>query len=325
MRRRTTFIEEFEDVECELTFEPVEWIDMHKAKVGDKIVIAYCVQDNNYRDVDDLLGDCMGRIVDAHNGRSAEKEELYTLAGCDQYGDKNLDAVWEKHWQEAIRRYVERLLSLHTDEDTVTEYEERDAGYARRDGETTAETARRYVTADAEGAHYWNYVMQEDDMQTVLGEMWEEPAFWPGNPDAVILDVYDHSGQSWSLSGGGMQCRWDTSRGAGAWVPDKCLLDQIESDVAEGLDRRTQCRKYARQFLDTYNDIISGNVYGCVAEWFDEDGTSIDNEACWGFIGSDHAEETLKDEFFGPVCERLRTEYDYEVRTQGGRQVEIEA
>lgn len=49
-----------------------------------------------------------------------------------------------------------------------------------------------------------------------------------GNPDpditpdrdAVLLDCYDHGGQMWSVSGGGMQDRWDTARGAGVWVPD---------------------------------------------------------------------------------------------------------
>ena len=299
-----------EGVEVELDHVPCDWLDSHTCKIGERVIVAYNVSDHDCWRSDDLLGDCMGRIVDAHNGRDAEKRELYALAGCDRYGDKDLDAVWDRHQAEAIRRYVDLVVNGHSDEDTVTEYEERDSGYARREGETLAETARRYVTEDAEGVHYWSYVMQDDDMQTVLGEMWEEPEFCPGDPNAVMLDVYDHSGQRWSISGGGMQCRWDTSRGAGAWVPDKYLLDQIESDVAQGKDRRAQCRLYAKQFLDTYNDIISGNVYGCVVQVHDLEGEQLSQDDCWGFIGTDHAEESLLDEFYNPAVEEAKKVWD---------------
>lgn len=298
-----------DEVSIELEHVPCDWMDSHTEVVGNRIIVAYLVSDNDYRSVDDLMGDCMGRIVDAYNGRDAEKHELYELAGYDRYGNKDLDAVWDKHEDEAIRRYVERIVGSHSDEDTITEYEERDASCERMEGETAAETARRYVTADAQGASYWTYVMQEDDMQAVLEDMWDEPAYWPGNPDAVFLDVYDHSGQCWSISGGGMQCRWDTSHGAGAWVPDKYLLDQLDSDVVKGKDRRAQCELYAQQFLDTYNDIIGGNIYGCVVQVHDLDGELIDEDACWGFIGSEYAEESLKSEFFNPAVAKAEVEW----------------
>ena len=32
---------------------------------------------------------------------------------------------------------------------------------------------------------------------------------------AISLDCCFHSGQSWSITGNGMQCQWDTSRRAG--------------------------------------------------------------------------------------------------------------
>jgi hypothetical protein len=322
MRKRTVITEDFEGVDCELSFEPVDWLDTHKARVGDKIVIAYCVSDHDSCwGADDLMGDCMGRIVDAHNGRDAKKRELYELAGCDRYGDKDLDAVWSKHFKVATERLVFAVFQKYELSDIVAMYEGTQYEAEHQDQEAYAEACLRQDCNDNE----WGNVMYYDDLQTVLGEMWEEPEFWPGDPDAVMLDVYDHSGQAWSISGGGMQCRWDTSSGAGAWVPDKCLLDQIESDVKAGKDRRTQCKLYAGQFLDTYNDIISGNVYGCVVEWFDENGEPIDRDDCWGFIGTECVEETLKSEFFDRVCESLQAEYDKEVHTQGGRQTEIEA
>lgn len=373
MRKRTVITEDFEGVDCELTHEPCEWHGILKAKVDDEIVIAYLVHDNDYRDIDDLIGDCMGRIVDAYNGGRDEKSELYALAGCDSDGEKNIDAVWYEHGAEAVRRYIEAVLSGHSDEDTVTEYEERDTSHLAHDGETVAQTARRYVTEDAEGGYGWHYVMQEDTMETVLSEMWEDPAYYPGNRDAVMLDVYSHSGQRWSVSGEGMQCRWDTSHGAGAWVPDKCLLKELDSQapqaafafvtdtswlrgtgksyqllqvvwsdathnkivhvefsddastlhakaklIAEMMSEPTPhqiawgrerlCEVFAKQFLKTYNAIISGDVYGCVVETFDLDGTPLKEESCWGFIGGDYAKENLKSEFFDPTCRGVSSE-----------------
>lgn len=49
-----------------------------------------------------------------------------------------------------------------------------------------------------------------------------------GNRFAVVLDCYSHSGEHWSISGQGTQCRWDTAKGAGVWVPDDCAKEEIE-------------------------------------------------------------------------------------------------
>lgn len=52
-----------------------------------------------------------------------------------------------------------------------------------------------------------------------------------GDPDAVLLDCYEHSGVSWSISGDGMQCRWDTASGAGVWVPDESARASLDERV----------------------------------------------------------------------------------------------
>lgn len=326
MRRVTKLYDDMEDgTECELSFTPTEYLDVHRAKVGDKWVIAYCVQDDHY-EIDDMIGDCMGKMIqrEMRNNRGNDAD-VFEALGFDRDGNYNLDVIWDKHQAEASRRYVDCVLHEYGAEATVTEYEERTSDYERREGETLEQTARRYVTADVDESYGWQYVVNEEIMQDVLKEMWDEPAYFPGDKDALMLDLYDHSGQSWSLSGGGMQCRWDTSRGAGVWVPDDSLRKQLDDDEAKGMDRDAQARKYAKQFLETYNALLCGDVYGCVVQWNDEDGELIDEESCWGFIGSEYANEALKSEFFDPMCERLLKEYEIEVHTQGGRQMEIEA
>lgn len=56
-----------------------------------------------------------------------------------------------------------------------------------------------------------------------------------GNPLAVLLDIYEHGGVVYSVTGGGMQCRWDTTRGGAVWVPDEGAEDNIRCNVLRGL------------------------------------------------------------------------------------------
>jgi hypothetical protein len=52
-----------------------------------------------------------------------------------------------------------------------------------------------------------------------------------GNPLAVSFDIYEHGGIAYSVSGEGMQCRWDTSRGGAIWVPCEIAEDNIRTTV----------------------------------------------------------------------------------------------
>jgi hypothetical protein len=51
------------------------------------------------------------------------------------------------------------------------------------------------------------------------------------DPLAVLLDVYDHGGEVWSLHGDGIQCKWDTTRAAGVWVPDESCREHIRFEA----------------------------------------------------------------------------------------------
>lgn len=360
MRKRTVITEDIEDVECELAYEPVEYCDQHKARVGDTLVFAYLVYDDCYRDIDDMMGDCMGKLYSFHRhaGRDDHRAGLDAL-GNNSDGEPNLDAVWENHEAEAVKRYLANVRKEYS----FAEVQE------KLDVRSWTE-AFEVLTRDVNGVSNWDCVEYEDVMTDVLTQMWSEPAYFPGDPDAQVLACYSHSGESWSLSGGGMQCRWDTSNKAGVWVPDDCLRKELDSTApaavwafvrktewVKGRDKQYQLvtvswengvtpkldsadfsddcaalyaraasiaalmptptahqlawgreqmsRIYCKQFLDTYNDIISGNIYGCVVETFNLDGEQIDEDACWGFIGSEHAEGSLKDDFFDPTCKRL--------------------
>lgn len=293
MRRVTSFLEDVDGVECDLMYEPIEWIDMRTATVGDKRIVGYCVQDDVCR-IEDLIGGCMGQMYSfARWVKNEEHREGERALGLDRDGEPDLDEVWERHAAVATERLLERLREEYPAQDIADLYEGTQYEREFDDLEEYVESCVRQDCNDND----WGSLMCYDDMQKVLTDMFGEDAYFPGDKDAVLLDVYDHSGQSWSISGRGMQCVWDTARGAGVWVPDESLRAQLDSDEAKGLDRRAQRLIYCQQFLDMYNDAINGNVFGVVVEVFDENGEQIADDACWGYVGDEHAEESLKDAF----------------------------
>lgn len=365
MKKHITYTEEIEGVECECSFQAVEHIEMLKAKIGNKLVIAYCAQDDACTDLDDLLGDCMGTLYSFHrDARRRDHQAGLEALGNTSEGEMNLEAVWGAHEDEASKRYIACVLHDHPPEDIIDKFD-----ISPED----KRTADELLTDDLAGASSWGCVMYDETMLDVLEKMWSEPEFFPGDRDAQALACYEHSGQIWSLSGQGTQCQWDTNNHAGVWVPDDYLRKELDAAAPEavwafvqktnwlrGRDkqyalvqvvweddthnekvivarsddsimlhkkakelaatggsptakqltwaRNQMCKVYCKQFLEAYNSAISGDVYGCVVETFDENGETIDEDSCWGFLGSEYAEEALKSEFFEPKCKKLQNE-----------------
>jgi hypothetical protein len=189
---------------------------------------------------------------------------------------------------------------------------------------------------------------------------------WSPNPDAkpnkyaVLLDVYDHGGQVYSISGEGMQCRWDTARGGAVWVPDDCAREEVDRrakvyafgfvlapgflrtkhyqaileapgqpqknlgsfehwhEAFQALEAAKKAGKFgharkeqlergllrakedvARGVLETYNEWLSGDVYGIVCQAFVVNEAGMleaegPDDSCWGFYGHEYAEQELK-------------------------------
>ena len=178
-----------------------------------------------------------------------------------------------------------------------------------------------YLADNLYGVPYWNRL--DDQLQETLEPLvdlfteatvescWDEAcsAGEVGNPFAVELDIYEHSGIAYSVSGTGMQCRWDTSRCAAVWVPDDEALDNIKSSVlheagAETLSpeklkslMQAKARQYCKGVLEDYNNWANGWVYGVVSYVIDrETGERIEehDSEVWGYLGSEYAEEELE-------------------------------
>jgi hypothetical protein len=53
----------------------------------------------------------------------------------------------------------------------------------------------------------------------------------------------------------------------------------------------------AEQCVEELNKWLEGDCWGVVVETFDADGEQLDEDSCWGYVGSDYALSTLTDEF----------------------------
>ncbi len=306
--------------EVELEFEPVA-DTLLQAEVADKFVVAYLVQDDSF-DMDDVIGDCMGKLYSAHRHVSRDEHRAMQEAlALDRYWEPDLDLV-------DVRRLVDRAA------DTLTKCNQSVTGYSldlflkalahceeyfdREEDEYDLDFVLRILNCPEE----LNYFDSEwtDELRLQLWTEGRENGT-VGDCDAVVLDCYDHSGQRWSLSGSGMQCRWDTAKGAGVWIPDDYLREELMK--LQGDERRTQAVKYCKQFLKVYNAILSGEVYGCIVQTHDENGEPIEMDSCWGVVGGKFALETLKTDYFDPTCEQIQKQYDEDVRTSCGKQNEL--
>jgi hypothetical protein len=75
---------------------------------------------------------------------------------------------------------------------------------------------------------------------------------------------------------------WDTSHVGAVLVSKKECPDEKTAE------------KWAEGQVETWNQYLSGDVYGVVCETFNKDKEQLDQESCWGFYGHESAKEELQ-------------------------------
>jgi hypothetical protein len=111
----------------------------------------------------------------------------------------------------------------------------------------------------------------------------------------------------------------------------------VSANYGEGTyqDLYTAAKHYAKGVLDEYVKWCNGECYGCVVQTYKlEDDVWVEKgdwDSCWGYIGYEYAEETLKDEYFLPAVKDAEEKNAVEaaqeaedIRTQRGLQTEME-
>lgn len=279
-------------------------------------------------DVQNPLEDQDGAGNLYHRGRRAwgsEKSKFYAALGLDSDGNRLLgDEAVSDELAKSVCDAIRKNRSLMTTLSNLL----RGQGKKGTWDEVCATVADAIYREGAEyAADYFADKFLEVAWMGDVSEAWQEKlsplvdlvsdaeieAAWQramdkgtlGERYAVKVDIYEHSGISYSVSGEGMQCRWDTTRAGAVWVPNELALENIQSraqtlfDTEGGdLEELTQrvARDYCRGVLEEYTDWCNGNCYGVVLYAIDrqtgERVPDLDFEA-WGFIGSQYAEENL--------------------------------
>jgi hypothetical protein len=99
------------------------------------------------------------------------------------------------------------------------------------------------------------------------------------------LEAYIHSGVALALAheGGFPDRQWDVSQLGLVFVSKKEWCT------------RAKARKAAQGLIETWNCSLSGDVYGCVRETYNNKKEVVgDHDSCWGFYGYKYAIEELK-------------------------------
>lgn len=206
------------DIEVELPYKP-SFIMEHKEPLirvaEDKVIVGYLADDSN---CENPLTSCdgMGAIYECRRHGDTLRDYEKALGLYD--GGPDLDLVAE----EAVTQAGLHLI-LNDPLEKEAALERCLDQYAKEGDESDEDFLRRILDSPSE----LECVL--DDVDRLRLALWREGRNngTIGDKHAVLLDVYEHSGISYSLSGEGMQCQWDTARGGAVWVPDKYAREEI--------------------------------------------------------------------------------------------------
>jgi hypothetical protein len=305
MNYRTRKVSEIDvdGLTAELSFEPscvMSYMEHKIEKQGGLVAVGYLVDDH---DVENPLDDCdgMGHIYSSHR-HSGQHAKMQDVLGLDSDWQRDLSLrVVEREAESALKA----LVSTRFQVDLVAFILE----CANNNG-MSRDQAIEYFAGDFTGQLSYHRetwltekVREQVTWESLLDEAWQLARLsgQVGDPYTVMLDCYEHGGQVWSVTGSGPQCLFDTARGAGVWVPDQFLREELDSiKTNEGIDAaRSKAVEFARQALGSYNAWLAGDCYGVAVDVFSTEGDRlkrIDESAVWGYVGREWAEESLSEE-----------------------------
>ena len=242
MKFRTETHDYFElpnGVEVELPITPEDWLQ-DSVEVVERpdggFRVAYLVHDS---DCSNPLEACdgLGKIWHHPRSRYAEKHtDYYGVCGLDRYGSPIIDEeALQKMWHDKVM-----ALSL---QDFYVNPELRELASAEDLREALADEpiiGGYRFSLNATSA--WGCLLADadpDEFDELIDKVEEKLLDWdysaaerecqqPMDKYAVFIDVYEHGQRSYSLSGTGMQCRWDTSSEEAVWVADPYAKDEID-------------------------------------------------------------------------------------------------
>jgi hypothetical protein len=117
------------------------------------------------------------------------------------------------------------------------------------------------------------------------------------NKEHIVLPLYlyDHSGITMNTTG--FSCRFDSGKVGIIYVTKKQIREEYSwKNLTK--KRIEQIKEYLKNEVKTYDDYLTGNVYGFTL--FDND-NEIDS--CWGFVGRDYKTNGILDHISKEILE----------------------
>lgn len=109
----------------------------------------------------------------------------------------------------------------------------------------------------------------------------------------------------------GFSCPWDSGRIGIIYVTKKKIKQENGWKVLTKA-RKEKILQYLKNEVETYDQYLTGDIYGYVVEETEEeDGSKNETDSCWGFYGSDPATNGMADQLMLPLSE-YEIEYSYE-------------
>lgn len=192
---------------------------------GDKVVVGYLSHDDEVENP--LHSDCGAGLIFSAHRNSSTHAEMQTALG--------LDSDWNPNYgHEAVEDMAAKLAlaGFLASKDHVREAKdffgvstkEEVSNCLWRDYLGPLRSYRNDLTRDFEGAQDTDFFLEEAHTEAKKQGL-------VGNPFVVKLDVYEHGQTSYSVSGTGMQCRFDTARGGAVWIPSAMREQELWGDM----------------------------------------------------------------------------------------------
>jgi hypothetical protein len=149
---------------------------------------------------------------------------------------------------------------------------------------------RRYNLGDnhsytdpREFIHHISGLYEDESYEYLTDEQYERCETVAYEKNVILpLYLYDHSGITMNTSG--FSCPWDSGQVGWIYIPLTKIREEFSvKRVTKKM--RERIAQYLTNEVETYDNYITGNVYGFSIERHDEDGDDVDIDSCWGFFG----------------------------------------
>ncbi len=371
-RTHTSNSIEIDGIEVPVEYAPYYEDFVLAERVGDKLVVAYLVQDTdafNPMKAGDANGDIY-TMPSRYGGGSISDNasEIYSqlCVNGGRWSDPEPDIDYPFHLGEdpgAGKTSCRDLAADQVYEELLKDPEEV-ADYFRREGMPALGLKSRYVhwlkSKEGEDLIFRDLLdvngVFSERVEVVAREMFRK--HWKRIVGPYVVPMYYSAERgSCSISFSEWDGDWEDLPNC-IWVADKLAIENIDASchpdnveikqvapwppstyafIVDGQetfrgtfgevnvwsktkyppnfdDLRATAIRYAKAVCGEYASWCEGDCYGCVVETFTLAGEGDDQEweregdeeACWGFIGSDHAMDSLRAEFFEPALKAIK-------------------